>query len=172
MSTTAAPPPVRDYPRSQGGAAIGARLRRLSERIDREADQVYRDLGIEFEQRWFGLLNALAMSGPLSVGEIAQTLGITHAAVSQTRASLQARGLVAADADPADARRRALRLTPDGQALVARLRPTWDALNAVARELNREAGDAIETLERLEAALDRQSLVARLRDRTAEPEGA
>ncbi len=165
MSTTAPPPTVRDYPRTQGGAAIGARLRRLSERIDREADQVYRDLGVEFEQRWFGLLNALAMAGPLSVGEIAEALGITHAAVSQTRASLQARGLVAAAADPTDARRRALSLTPDGQALVDRLRPTWDALNDVARELNREAGDAVETLERLEAALNRQGLVARLRAR-------
>ncbi|MGH6965825.1 MAG: MarR family winged helix-turn-helix transcriptional regulator [Phenylobacterium sp.] len=169
MSTTS--PTLRDYPRTQGGAAIGARLRRLSERIDREADQVYRQLGIEFEQRWFGLLNVLAMSGPLSVGEIAETLGITHAAVSQTRASLQARGLVAADADPTDARRRALRLTADGEALVARLRPTWEALNEVARELNREAGDAVETLGRLEAALDRRGLLDRLRD-LPDPEAA
>lgn len=170
MSTTTTPPPAKDYPRSQGGAALGARLRRLSERIDREADRVYRDLGVEFEQRWFGLLNALAISGPLSVGEIAEVLGITHAAVSQTRASLQARGLVVADADPADARRRALRLSPAGQALVDRLRPAWDALNTVAEQLNREAGDAVEALERLESALDRQSLAARLRDRAAGPE--
>ena len=165
MSTPSPPPPVRDYPRSQGGAAIGARLRRLSDRIDREAEQVYRDLGVTFEQRWFGLLNILALSGPLSVGEIAQALGVTHAAVSQTRAALEARELVAADADPADARRRALKLTAAGQQLVDDLRPVWDALNEVAVELNRAAGDAVETLARLEAALNRQSLSARLGDR-------
>lgn len=169
MSTARPPPDLRDYPRSQGGAAIGARLRRLSDRIDREAEQVYRDLGVEFEQRWFGLLNILAMSGPQSVGEIAVALGVSHAAVSQTRAALEARELVAADADPADARRRALKLTVAGRELVDRMRPVWNSLNEVALELNREAGDAVETLERLEAALDRQSLVARLRARLADP---
>jgi hypothetical protein len=46
----------RDYPSRFGGAAIGARLRRLSDRIDREADGLYSALGIDFEQRWFGVM--------------------------------------------------------------------------------------------------------------------
>ena len=44
----------RDFPSRSGGAAIGARLRRLSDRIDREADGLYAAFGIDFEQRWFG----------------------------------------------------------------------------------------------------------------------
>lgn len=55
-----------DYSREAGGEALGARLRRLSERIDREATQVYVAHNIDFEQRWHGLLNQLIVNGPMS----------------------------------------------------------------------------------------------------------
>ena len=67
---------MQDYPSHHRGAAIGARLRRLSERIDREANAIYAEMDIEFEQRWFGVLNQLALSGPMSVGELAAVLGV------------------------------------------------------------------------------------------------
>ena len=155
----------RDYPASQGGAAIGARLRRLSERIDRGADRLYAELNIDFQQRWFGTLNQLVLHGSLSVSEIADALGVTHAAVSQTRAALAERGLIEAQTDPNDARRRTLALSASGKKLVKRLAPVWAALNDVGRELDREAGRAVETLEKLEAALDRKGLAERVRDK-------
>jgi|CXWL01.1.fsa_nt_gi DNA-binding MarR family transcriptional regulator len=154
---------ARDYPKSQGGAAIGARLRRLSERLDRDADRIYADLDIVFEQRWYGVLNQLTLLGPLSVGDLAEALGITHAAVSQTRAALAAQGLVLSSDDPNDARRRVLSLSAAGRRLVTRLTPIWNALNEAARELDREAGRVVDALERLERALDRASLPDRVR---------
>lgn len=153
-----------DYPGSQGGAAIGARLRRLSDRIDREADRLYRDLDQPFQQRWYGVVNQLHVRGPLSVSELAAILSVTHAAVSQARAGLAEQGLIVAEADPADSRRRTLALSPAGLALVERLGPFWRALNAAAAELDREAGAVVEALGRLEAALDRRSLVERVRE--------
>jgi DNA-binding MarR family transcriptional regulator len=154
-----------DYSRGQGGAAIGARLRRLSERIDREAGAVYAQLGVPFEQRWMGVLNQLVLRGPQSVGELAQVLGISHPSVSQTRRSLQAAGLVAERPDPRDARRRTLHLTPEGVALVTRLKPIWAALIEAAVELNDEAEDVVAALDRLEDALGRRSLLARAMER-------
>jgi len=151
----------RDYPSSQGGAAIGARLRRLSERIDREAEQIYKDAGVAFEQRWYGVINQLATHGAMSVGDLAQVLGVTHVAISQVRASLEAAKLVETRADFSDGRRRTLLLTASGKRLVKRLTPVWNALNAASRELDREAGGVIETLARLEAALDREGLAER-----------
>jgi len=68
-----------------GAAAIGARLRRLSERIDRDAGRLYAEAGIDFEQRWFGVINLLALLGPRTVGELASFLGVSHASVSQVR---------------------------------------------------------------------------------------
>ncbi|RYG81768.1 MAG: MarR family transcriptional regulator, partial [Alphaproteobacteria bacterium] len=45
-----------DYSRSFGGAALGARLRRASERIDRDGTRVYATRDVRFEQRWYGVL--------------------------------------------------------------------------------------------------------------------
>ena len=157
------PRPPQDFPRSQGGAAIGALLRRLSDRVDREADAVYRELGVDFQQRWYGVINQLTLHDACSVGELAETLGVSHVAVSQVRAALEARGLVSVRPEPSDGRKRLLRLSAAGKRLVARLSPTWDALNLAARNLDTESGGAAQALLRLEAALGAKSLIERVR---------
>lgn len=153
-----------DYHRSLGGAAIGARLRRLSERVDRDATRVYAELGVAFEQRWMGVLDQLSRRDGPSVKELAETLGISHPSVSQTRASLLAAGLIEDQPDPTDGRRRTLQLTSAGRALVAGLRPVWDALEQASRDLDDEAQNAVAALDRLEVALDRRSLFDRVKD--------
>lgn len=150
-----------DYSRMAGGAALGARLRRISERIDRETAQLYAAINVRFEQRWFGLLNQLALNGPMTVGAIADALRLSHASVSQARKSLENQGIIHALNDAADARKRPLALTPAGHALVTRLTPLWQALAHSAAELNAEAGNVIAALNRLEDALDRRPLHTR-----------
>ncbi|HEY0801463.1 MAG TPA: MarR family transcriptional regulator, partial [Steroidobacteraceae bacterium] len=86
-----------DYTRKYGPAAIGGRLRRLSESNDEDAGRIYAELGINFQQRWVGVLEQLGDRGPLSVGELASSLGIRHSSVSQTRRSLEDAGLVESD---------------------------------------------------------------------------
>ena len=93
-----------DYSRLAGGAALGARLRRLSERIDRESAQLYAAFGIEFEQRWFGILNQIMRNGPMTVGDIASALRLTHVSIGQARRSLEAKGFVHSLTDGKDAR--------------------------------------------------------------------
>jgi DNA-binding MarR family transcriptional regulator len=151
-----------DYSRSLGGAGIGARLRRLSDLIDGDTARVYAALGVQFEQRWFGVLNQLVLNGPATVGELAATLRITHVSVSQTRNSLEKAGLVIAESDAADARRRLLTLTYAGHQLVDQLRPLWQTFEAVARELSGEAGELIASLDRLDDALARQTMYERI----------
>lgn len=153
---------TQDRNDSLGGAAIGALLRRLSERIDRDAGRVYTRSGVAFEQRWMGVLDLLARQGPMSVKDLATDLRISHPSVSQTRSSLLAAGLVAERPDPADRRRRALYLTSEGQALVATLSPIWAALDQGGRALNAEAGDAVSVLTALEQALNRRSILDRV----------
>jgi DNA-binding MarR family transcriptional regulator len=153
---------MKDYVAEMGGAALGGRLRRLSAAIDADAARVYAARGIRFEQRWFGVINQLALAGPLSVRQLADVLGITHASVSETRQSLERAGLITSDADPGDARRRLLALSPSGKTLVAQLRPLWDAFDETARELDVEAGRVTEALARLEQALARTSLYERI----------
>lgn len=161
-----APP---DYVRDGGAAAIGARLRRLSERVDGEARRLHANAGLKFEQRWLGVLDLLSGHGPMAVGELALSLGISHPSVSQTRQSLAKAGLIAWESDGEDGRRRLLRLTGEGERLVRRLRPLWLALDSAAIELESEAGGVLAALERLEAALGRRSLYDRVSERIEPP---
>lgn len=152
-----------DYTRKLGPLALGGRLRRLSERIDEDAARLYAELGITFEQRWWGVMEQLFHHGQASVGELARSLGISHPSVSQTRRSLEAAGLIEAHADPHDARSRRIELSEQGRALYQRLAPVWAAMDAVAIELDAEAADVISVLDRLDAALSRASLYERLK---------
>ncbi len=158
-----------DFSRGAGGAALGARLRRLSDRIDRDSTRIYAVRGTHFEQRWFGILNQVALHGPMTVGEIAAALRITHVSVSQARRSLEQAGLVESLSDAFDARRRPIALSEAGRALVAELTPLWRALDAVAEELNAESGDVVALLDRLEDALDARSLFDRVATRCGAP---
>lgn len=165
---SAAPSPsTTDYNRSLGGAALGGRLRRLSERIDRDANRVYAELGVDFEQRWLGVLDQLVLRGAMSVNDLARALVISHPSVSETRNSLRRAGLITERADPADGRRRTLHLTTKGKALVAKLQPVWTVLDQVGVALDSEAGDVVAALNRLEDALDRSSLFDRVHARLA-----
>jgi DNA-binding MarR family transcriptional regulator len=152
-----------DYSRSFGAAALGARLRRASERIDRDGTRVYAAQNIRFEQRWYGILRQLVEHArPMAVGEIAAILRITHASVSEASRSMEEAGLIASIAAPEDGRRRLLHLTDLGQALTTKMAPLWEAFNAAAEELNDEAGDLVRLLDRLDDALDRVSMFDRI----------
>ena len=161
-----------DFSRSAGGRALGARLRRLSEQMDRDATRVYAARGIAFEQRWFGPLNQIVRNGPMAIGAIAEKLGITHVSVSQAARSLEAAGLVTSQPDAADGRRRLLSLTAAGLARVRELAPVWAAFDAAAAALDEEAGGIVRGLDHLDDALAREPLFDRisgLLDRSDEP---
>lgn len=153
--------PLSDFPASRGPAALGARLRRLSERLDREVGQLYAQTNTQFEQRWYGPFNQIRLHGPVSVGEIAARLGVTHAAASQTCTALANAGLISGTNDPADARRRLLLLTTAGWALAERMDPFWTRLEALSVSLDAAAGGLVVALDRLEQALEIEPVVVR-----------
>lgn len=154
-----------DYVADKRGAALGARLRRLSARVDTDVARVYATCGIQFEQRWFGVINQLALNGAMSVSALADALGISHPSVSEARRLLEKAGLVRSEPDPADSRSQAISLTPTGETLVHRLRPLWRLFDEIAEELDAEAGGVTEALGQLEQALACRSLHARITDR-------
>jgi MarR family transcriptional regulator, organic hydroperoxide resistance regulator len=150
-----------DVIRNLGAAAIGGRLRRLSERIDEDCARIYAESGLEFEQRWLGMIYVLALSGPQSVGALAAKLGISHASVSQSRKSLQKAGLILAEVATNDARSVRVRLSPAGRRLYARVVPILEILKKISIEANEEAGQPLAAIERMEQALNRMSLYDR-----------
>ncbi|WP_172448611.1 MarR family winged helix-turn-helix transcriptional regulator [Caulobacter mirabilis] len=138
-------------------------MRRLIDRLDRDVQTLYREAGVRFEPRWYAVFVSLRDHGPATVGELAQRLDVTHAAVSQVRAALLSAGLIETRPDPRDGRRHTLVLSPEGEATAQRLQPLWDAINAAtAGILASEAPGLLQGLDDLAAALDRQPLKTRV----------
>jgi DNA-binding MarR family transcriptional regulator len=155
---------MADFIQRQGAAAFGTRLRRLSGRIDREVQALYRRHGIDFEPRWFPVFLVLDELGPLSVGDLAVRIGVSHAAISQVRGRLVAYGLVRVSSHAVDRRRQVLALTARGRTKARRMRPLWEAIAAATGVLCAEgAPRLLDQLDGLEAALDRQALGLRVR---------
>lgn len=154
---------MTDFVRQRGAAAFGTRLRRLSERLDRDVQAIYRERAIAFEPRWFPIVSVLDAHRTMSVGDLAELIGVSHAAVSQLRAELVAAGLVRTRPDAADQRRLRLELTPGGKRMVARLESLWAAIAQATSRLCAEAAPhLLDDLDRIESALGTHSLKERV----------
>ncbi|MBN9686445.1 MULTISPECIES: MarR family winged helix-turn-helix transcriptional regulator [unclassified Corallococcus] len=149
----------------QGTGAFGSRLRRVVERMDRDVHAIYQAAGVRFEPRWYAVFTSLRDHGPLTVGELAERLGVTHAAVSQVRTALERERLITGEADPVDGRRQRLKLTAHGRKTAAKLAPLWAAIQTAATALLEEgAPQLLAELNGLERALDHRGLRARVGD--------
>jgi len=96
--------------------------------------EIYRSIEIDFEPRWFPVYRLLVDHGPLTVGECARELGLTHAAVSQTALAMGKRGISSSRKDADDERRRFLELTDKGRELLPRLREIWEDIESGVRD--------------------------------------
>lgn len=151
-----------DFIRDLNLLALGSRLRRVSDRIMASGSDVYRLRELPFNPRWFPVYRVLADHGPLSVGETANALGLTHAAVSQHASALKKRGVVSSCKDERDERRTVLSLSEEGRALLPVLKPVWEDIEEAAQELVDFAGiDILAALDGIEDALAVESLSAR-----------
>ncbi len=152
-----------------GELALASRLRRTSERLFRDVSRVYDDLDTEFEARWFPLFQALRRRSVQGVTELAATLHLTHPAITQMAAAMEARGLVRGRRDPRDERRRLLELTPAGLRMAAILDPIWEEIRLVNRELLDELAakghDLLAAMATLESLLDETDMYDRVQSR-------
>lgn len=154
---------MMDYVRKLGLIALGSRLRRISDRVMASGQQIYSLSGLDFEPGWFPLYNYLATEGAQTVSECARSLGITHAAVSQTAKAMGKRGLTSSRKDTEDERRRLLELSDKGRALLPELRDVWQDIERSLQDIVDYGGmDILAALEGLEQALTVQSLSERV----------
>jgi MarR family transcriptional regulator, organic hydroperoxide resistance regulator len=152
----------------KGTAALGTRLRRLSERLDREVREIYAAQGVEFEASWFPVITALNENGALSIGELATMTGVSQPAISQIRKKLEALNYVEARASDADLRRHELTLTPRGRRLIEELTPIWAAIAEASADLcGVAAPHLLNELEAIERQLDASPMPARFAEKFA-----
>ncbi len=152
-----------------GPLAFASRLRRLSERLMRDASRVYKSQQINMEARWFPIMYLLRQEGAMGITEIARALQVTHPAVNQLAAGMLEEGLLVESKDPTDERRRILALSRKAQNALAGVEPIWEAIEEATREVIDLSGDdLLGSLKKFETALDEREMYDRVLDRLHE----
>lgn len=153
-----------DFLKELGYLAIGSRMKGLTDRLLRGGSEVYRYLDIDFEPRWFTLFYLLSTeASPLSIQELADALKVSHPAVIQTAQMLLKKGHIRSFQDESDRRKRRLAITPKGKELAAKLTPVWNCFLAAGVELFDNSGvDMLESIQKVEAELDREEMGSRI----------
>jgi DNA-binding MarR family transcriptional regulator len=155
-----------DMMREFGAMAFASRLRRLGDRLKTEATKLYRANGIEFNDSWYLLAFMLSTRQGISVTEVAEAFGVSHAAISQMSTAMERKGLLVGQPDERDRRRTLLYLTEAGLSAVEALRPIWDAIGESTVELISSTGqDILLAISEFEEHIEKRSLFSRVTER-------
>ena len=143
---------------------LGSLLRRVTDRLYTNIDDVYKDNGIDFHAASFPVLHVLTYKS-LSVTEIADRIGQSHSAVSQISKRLEKKGYLEHNIVESDRRQRQLSLTDKGHEAIRELRPVCAGIVHILSQYISETGhDLLAALRNFESVLNGHSFVEDVRD--------
>jgi DNA-binding MarR family transcriptional regulator len=141
---------------------------RLLSGMDDDIARVYADNGIgDLKPSWVLEIVRLYARGPMTIAELARSLGKTHSALSQKVAAMRAAGWL--DTGPGhDARSKTVTLTPRAERVAPLLAAEWRATEAAISELEAELPYPLTRVaEDIAALLARKSFRDRISEKLA-----
>jgi len=157
---------VEDVVRSFGFLTLGTRMKRIGEKLQADTQKIMDELGAPLQASQYPFLAVIDRLGPLTVGELADAIGITQPGATRTIGQLLAAGLVETEQPSDDQRRRIVSLTKAGrQAVATAKQDVWPRIVAAVTDL---CGDLDGPLLEQLAALEDGLATAPLHRRTAE----
>lgn len=162
-----------DLVREFGLLTLGTRLRRLGERLQLQTQTVLEASDLSVPASHFPVLAALDRHGALSVGGLAEAIGVSQPAVTRQLGKLEADGLLQSQPVPGDQRLREVTLTTAGRQLVTRAkRLSWPAIEAAVTDAcGADGPKLLAALTALEDALAEEPLAERAARLAAKPRG-
>src|SRR5262245_26150846 len=136
--------------------------------MDADIARVYADVQIEgLKPSFVKELGRLHLHGPMTITELAESVQLTHSAVSQKVAAMRTAGWVRT-ATGTDARSKTVTLTAKAKRIAGRLAAEWRATEAAVAEIEAEIPYPMTKVVRdIEAALRRKSFHDRIADKLA-----
>ena len=143
-------------------------LRLLQAAMDADIARVYADAQVEgVKPSQVMELLRLHARGPMTITELAESVQLTHSAVSQKVAAMRAAGWVRTTPG-ADARSKKVMLTPKAARMAGRLAAEWRATEAAIAELEAEIPYPLsQVVTDIEEALRRKSFHDRVAEKLA-----
>lgn len=138
-----------------GPIYLGSRLKRLAERMQAGAARVIAEAGLPVQPAHMPLLTALDRQGPMTVGQLAEAVGMSQPGITRGVGQLVTLGLIEVGRGEGDQRVRVLALTGAGKGAMARARLlVWPRVEAAVAEMcDGLSGSLLEQIGGLEAAL-------------------
>jgi DNA-binding MarR family transcriptional regulator len=143
-------------------------VHRLLSELDDEIAQLYAENGIsDLKPTWVLEIIRLHVRGPMTIAELARSLGRTHSALSQKVALMRAAGWLETSPGP-DARSKEVTLTPKSERIAALLAAEWRATEATLAEIESEVPYPLtQVAADIREVLARKSFHDRIADRLA-----
>jgi DNA-binding MarR family transcriptional regulator len=127
---------AEDFVRASGHLSLGSRLKRIGERLQGDVNRLLEAEGIDVPAPFFPALTALQQAGSLTVGALAEAMGVSQPGVTRSLAQMEKMGLVKSSRGKADQRQRSISLTRKGDELVTRThRDLWPRVREAVAEL-------------------------------------
>lgn len=151
---------TEDIVRRLGYLTLGSRLKRIGERLQADVLRFTEDKGLSIQPSQCTLLAALDRHGDLTVGELAEALGVSQPGVTRNVARLIDDGLLESGAPHPDQRHKTVRLSKAGHIAVKRSKSeVWPHIEAAVREICANLdGPLLKQLDALEDALAKTPL--------------
>src|SRR3954447_25953983 len=121
--------------------------------ITRTARRLRQEAGVDLSPSLTAALGTIERRGPLTPSELATIERVQRPTATRVIARLEERGLIDRAGDPADRRSSLVSVTPDGRALLRRLRANKEAF--LARRLDRLHADELAVLNRAAEILEK-----------------
>lgn len=149
-----------------GHLFLGTRLKRLAERMQADVLKVAAGAGLPIQPSQYPLLAVIEREGSVTIGQIADTLGISQPGVTRNMARLIELGLVDMARDEKDQRQKSLSLSDAGKAAMeVSKREVWPRIDmAVAAMCEPLSGPLLGQISAIERALDDKPLDRRAAD--------
>ena len=146
-----------DFVRATGHLSLGTRLKRIGERLQADVSRLLEAEGIDVPAPFFPALTAIQRAGTLTVGGLADAMGVAQPGVTRSLGQMEKMGLVKTARGKADLRQRTISLTRKGEELVSRThQDLWPRVRQAVADLCAPLeGPLLSQLERL--PLDRRA---------------
>lgn len=145
--------------------ALATRLKRLGERLASDVNKIYKELDLNFESKWYLVLELLSRRKILSIVDIADELKLTHPAIVQFVDQMLNAKLIEASKDSKDGRKRLVSLSLNGKQLLKDLEPVLSIVKRENEQWLKEADhNLLATMAQLEAALDERTMYQRIKE--------
>ncbi|MBN9233300.1 MULTISPECIES: MarR family winged helix-turn-helix transcriptional regulator [Phyllobacteriaceae] len=158
---------VEDVVRDLGYLTLGSRFRRIGEQLQSEVQRILDRAGAAIPSSQFPALAAIDRLGPLTIGDLAEALGMTQPGATRIATQLAEAGLIDIRQGKDDQRRKIASLSEAGQNLVeTSKRDLWPHIErAVAEVCAPLTGPLLQQLAAIERDLEAIPLHRRVANR-------